>query len=58
MVLTALLARLVAVPYIDTTAHWLVAVDLPAGSLAGAWAGASWATRMATAALHKVLASA
>jgi hypothetical protein len=45
-----------AVPYIDTTAHWLVAVNLLAGSLAGAWAGASWATRMATATLHKVLA--
>jgi uncharacterized protein len=56
VVLTALPARLVAVPYSELTAHWLVAVNLLAGSLAGAWAGASWATRMATATLHKVLA--
>jgi uncharacterized protein len=56
VVLTALPARLVAVPYSELTAHWLVAVNLLAGSLAGAWAGASWAARMATATLHKVLA--
>ena len=56
VVLTALPARLVAVPYSELTAHWLVAVNLLAGSLAGAWAGASWAIRMATATLHKVLA--
>jgi uncharacterized membrane protein YfcA len=56
VVLTALPARLVTVPYNELTAHWLVAVNLLAGSLAGAWAGASWATRMATATLHKVLA--
>jgi uncharacterized protein len=56
VVLTALPARLVAVPYSELTAHWLVVVNLLAGSLAGAWAGASWATRMATATLHKVLA--
>ena len=31
-------------------------MNLLAGSLAGAWAGASWATRTATATLHKVLA--
>jgi uncharacterized membrane protein YfcA len=56
VVLTALPARLVAVPYSELSAHWLVAVNLLAGSLAGAWAGASWTTRMATATLHKVLA--
>ena len=44
-------------PYSELTAHWQVAVNLLAGSLAGAWAGASWATRMATAALQKVLAA-
>ena len=37
-------------------AHWPVVVNLLAGSLAGAWAGASWVTRMATATLDKVLA--
>jgi hypothetical protein len=56
VVVTALPARLVAVPYSELTAHWLVTVNLLAGSLAGAWAGASWATRMASATLHKVLA--
>ena len=56
VVLTALPARLGAVPYSELTAHWPVAVNLLAGSLAGAWAGASWAIRIATATLHKVLA--
>jgi uncharacterized protein len=56
VVLTALPARLIAVPYTELAAHWLVAVNLLAGSLAGAWAGASWATRMATDRLHKLLA--
>jgi uncharacterized membrane protein YfcA len=56
VVLTALPARLVAVPFTDLAPHWPVAVNLLAGSLAGAWVGASWATRMATATLRKVLA--
>jgi uncharacterized membrane protein YfcA len=61
VVLTALPARLVAVPYAALAPHWLVAANLLAGSLAGslagAWAGASWATRMRTTTLHKVLAA-
>ena len=32
-------------------------VNLLGGSLVGAWAGASWATRMRAATLHKVLAA-
>lgn len=44
-------------PYSELTAHWLVAVNLLTGSLVGAWAGASWVTRVATAALQKVLAA-
>ena len=56
VVITALPARLVAVPMADLAPHWPVVVNLLAGSLAGAWAGASWATRMRTATLHKVLA--
>jgi uncharacterized membrane protein YfcA len=56
VVLTALPARLVAVPFTDLAPHWQVAVNLLASSLAGAWVGASWATRMATATLRKVLA--
>ena len=56
VVITALPARLVAVPFADLAPHWPIVVNLLAGSLAGAWAGASWATRMRTATLHKVLA--
>jgi hypothetical protein len=42
VVITALPARLFAVPVADLTPHWPVVVNLLAGSLAGAWAGASW----------------
>ena len=56
VVITALPSRLVAVPFDDLAPHWAVVVNLLAGSLAGAWAGASWATQMRTATLHKVLA--
>lgn len=57
VVLTALPARLAAVPFSDLGAHWTVVVNLLAGSLLGAWAGASWAVRMRTATLYKVLAA-
>jgi uncharacterized membrane protein YfcA len=56
VVLTALPARLVAVPFAALAPHWPVALNLLAGSLAGAWVGASWATRMRAATLYKVLA--
>jgi len=48
VVLTALPALLVAVPFTEVAPHWPVAVNLLAGSLAGAWVDVSWATRMAT----------
>ncbi|MFB6829890.1 sulfite exporter TauE/SafE family protein [Streptomyces hydrogenans] len=56
VVVTALPARLAAVSFGDLGAHWGVAVNLLAGSLLGAWAGASWAVRMRSATLYKVLA--
>ena len=56
VVLTALPARLIAVPGSELMAHWSIAANLLAGSLAGAWAGASWATRMRSSTLHRVLA--
>jgi uncharacterized membrane protein YfcA len=56
VVLTALPARLAAVPLAELGQHWSVAVNLLAGSLLGAWAGASWAVRMRTATLYTVLA--
>jgi uncharacterized membrane protein YfcA len=36
--------------------HWTVIVNLLAGSLIGAWAGASWATRLKSETLYRVLA--
>lgn len=56
VVLTALPARLVAVPLTDVLAQWPVVVNLLAGSLVGAWIGATWATRMRSATLYRVLA--
>ncbi|WP_051866517.1 sulfite exporter TauE/SafE family protein [Streptomyces griseus] len=57
VVLVALPARLAAVPAADVAARWPVAVNLLAGSLLGAWAGATWAVRMRSATLYKVLAA-
>ncbi|MFF4418660.1 sulfite exporter TauE/SafE family protein [Streptosporangium sp. NPDC001559] len=57
VVLTALPARLAAVSFTDLGTHWAIAANLLAGSLLGAWAGASWAVRMRTATLYTVLAA-
>ncbi|MGW1711652.1 sulfite exporter TauE/SafE family protein [Streptomyces sp. NPDC002156] len=57
VVLVALPARLAAVPAGEVAAHWTVAVNLLAGSLLGAWAGATWAVRMRSSTLYKVLAA-
>ncbi|MFI2577428.1 sulfite exporter TauE/SafE family protein [Streptomyces rochei] len=56
VVLAALPVRLVAVPFSALAPHWPVVLNLLAGSLLGAWAGASWATRMRSATLYRVLA--
>ena len=57
VVATALPARLTAVPLAALAPHWTVVVNLLAGSLIGAWLGATWATRMRSATLHRVLAA-
>ncbi|MFB7179954.1 sulfite exporter TauE/SafE family protein [Streptomyces sp. NPDC056257] len=57
VVLVALPARLAAVPAAEVAARWPVAVNLLAGSLLGAWVGATWAVRMRGATLYKVLAA-
>ncbi|WP_405566740.1 hypothetical protein OG317_00500 [Streptomyces sp. NBC_01167] len=57
VVLVALPARMATVPASEVAAHWPVAVNLPAGSLLGAWARASWAVRMRSSTLYKVLAA-
>ncbi|MFB9485332.1 sulfite exporter TauE/SafE family protein [Streptomyces filamentosus] len=56
VVLVALPARLAAVPAAEVAARWPITVNLLAGSLLGAWAGASWAVRMRSSTLYKVLA--
>lgn len=56
VVLVALPARLAAVSASEVAGQWPVAVNLLAGSLLGAWVGASWAVRMRGATLYKVLA--
>jgi len=57
VVLTALPARLVSIPYAELQPHWNVVVNLLAGTLVGAWLGASGATRMRADTLYRVLAA-
>ena len=56
VVLTALPARLFGVSFADLAASWTVAANLLAGSLVGAWVGATWATRMRSTTLYRILA--
>ena len=56
VVASALPFRAAAVPFGEVAAHWPVIVNLLAGSLIGAWVGASWATRLASQTLFRVLA--
>jgi uncharacterized protein len=57
VVIVAIPVRLFAVPVSELAPHWAVVVNLLAGSLVGAWLGASRATRMRSATLYKVLAA-
>lgn len=52
----ALPARLLAVPLATVAAHWTIVANLLLGSVVGAWLGATWATRMRSATLYRVLA--
>lgn len=56
VVATALPFRAAAVPFSAVAAHWLIVVNLLAGSLIGAWFGAGWATRLASHTLYRVIA--
>ena len=56
VVATALPFRAGTVTFGDIAAHWPIIANLLAGSLAGAWAGAGWATRLRSATLYKVIA--
>ncbi|MCO6177319.1 sulfite exporter TauE/SafE family protein [Ciceribacter sp. RN22] len=56
VVASALPFRAATIPFSEIAAHWLIVVNLLAGSLAGAWFGAGWATRLKSEALYKVIA--
>jgi uncharacterized membrane protein YfcA len=56
VVASALVFRTKNVPIADMFAHAAVIVNLLAGSLLGAWLGASWATRMHSTTLYNVIA--
>ncbi|TKD15666.1 sulfite exporter TauE/SafE family protein [Rhodobacter capsulatus] len=57
VVATALPFRASTVSPADLVAEWPVIVNLLAGSLAGAWFGAGWATRLRSQTLFKVIAA-
>ena len=56
VVASALPFRSFAVPFSAVAAHWSIIANLLAGSLIGAWCGASWATRLASQTLYRVIA--
>lgn len=53
----ALPFRAASVPLGEVAGHWPVVLNLLAGSLAGAWLGAGWATRLRSERLHRVIAA-
>ncbi|MBY6349019.1 sulfite exporter TauE/SafE family protein [Rhodococcoides corynebacterioides] len=55
--LPALPARVASVPLDLLTPHWSVVLNLLGGSVAGARVGATWATKMRSATLYKVLSA-
>lgn len=57
VVASALPFRAGTVPFSEIAAHWPIILNLLAGSLAGAWFGASWATRLKSETLYKVLSA-
>lgn len=56
VVAAALLFRAKSIPLTEVAAHWPVIANLLAGSLAGAWFAAGWATRMRAGTLYRVMA--
>src|SRR5215471_4171914 len=56
VVASALPFRAATVPFATVAAHWPIIVNLLAGSLLGAWFGASCATRLASHTLYRVIA--
>jgi len=56
VVATALPFRARTVPFAEIGLHWPVILNLLAGSLVGAYVGASWATRLKSETLYKIIA--
>jgi uncharacterized membrane protein YfcA len=56
VVITALPARLFAVPLGELSPHLYIVLNLLAGSLVGAWIGAHWATKLKSKTLFRVIA--
>lgn len=56
VVASALVFRAWEIPFGTVAAHWPVILNLLAGSLIGAWAGAEWATRLRSEKLYRVIA--
>lgn len=56
VVASALPFRAATVPFASVAANWPIIVNLLAGSLIGAWFGASWGTRLASTTLYRVIA--
>jgi uncharacterized protein len=56
VVATALPFRAGTVPFSTVAANWPTILNLLAGSLIGAWCGASWATRLSSRSLYRVIA--
>lgn len=56
VVATALPFRAGTVPFSAVGANWPIIVNLLAGSLAGAWVGAGWATRLKSETLYRMIA--
>jgi uncharacterized protein len=57
VVATGLVSRSQSIPLDAVMAQWPTIATLLCGSLAGAWLGADWATRLRTAALYRVIAA-
>ncbi len=56
VVATALPFRSGTISFGEIATHWPIVLNLLAGSLAGAWFGAGWATRLKSESLYKIIA--
>jgi uncharacterized protein len=57
VVATALPFRARTVPFAEIGTHWPIILNLLAGSLIGAYAGAAWATRLKSETLYRIIAA-